>query len=122
MKRSRLNPVSNFRRFGKSKYGNKNYVCHQEHKHDSIFEGEYCDSLALLVKAGEIKSYKTQVTYHLIVNGQKITGHRVDFEVEKNDGSLEVHEVKGFADHVWPLKRKLFIALYPDIPYITITR
>ena len=75
-----------------------------------------------MLKAREIKSYKTQVTYDLVVNGKRITGHRVDFEVENNNGSIEVHEFKGFATDVWVLKRKLFIALYPDIPYKTIYR
>ena len=122
MKRNRLNPVKNFRRVGYKKYSNRSQVCHQNHKHDSVAEASYCDTLALLLKAKEIKSYRTQVTYDLTVNGKRVTGHRIDFEVEKNDGSIEVHEYKGFATPVWLLKRKLFIALYPNIPYITITR
>lgn len=122
LKRSMLNPVRNLYKPKRNKYNASKYVCRQEHRHDSIGEGNYCDTLALLKKAGEIKDYRIQILYDLIVNGKKVTGHRVDFEVEKNDGSLEIHEFKGFATAVWVLKRKLFIALYPDIPYITITR
>jgi len=122
MKRSRLKPFRSLFKLKTNKYHAKNQICHQNHKHDSIGEANYCDTLGLMLKAREIKSYKTQVTYDLVVNGKRITGHRVDFEVENNNGSIEVHEFKGFATDVWVLKRKLFIALYPDIPYKTIYR
>ena len=122
MKRSRLKPFKGLFRLKTNKYHAKNQICHQCHKHDSIGEANHCDNLALLKKAGEIKDYRIQVTYDLVVNGKKVTGHRVDFEVENNDGSVEIQEFKGFATDVWVLKRKLFIALYPNIPYKTITR
>lgn len=97
--------------------GYNSQVCLQDHKHDSRAEASYCNKLAIMLKDGEIKSYKSQVTYDLKVNGKKICGHRPDFEVEHLDGSLEIHEVKGFATAVWVLKHKLFEACYPDIPY-----
>lgn len=122
LKRSRISPIKGLLKLKGNKYNASKYVCHQEHRHDSIAEAGYCDTLALLKKAGEIKDYRIQILYDLVVNGKKVCGHRVDFEVENNDGSLEVHEYKGFATAVWVLKRKLFIALYPNIPYRTITK
>lgn len=118
-----MNPVKNFATFRhkrKNKYNASRYVCRQGHRHDSIGEARYCDKLMLLKKAGEIKDYKNQVTFDLKVNGKKVTGHRVDFVVTNNDGSESVHEFKGYATQVWIIKRKLFIALYPQIPYKTI--
>lgn len=121
LKRSKLNPIKGLFKLAKgNKYNASRYVCRQEHRHDSIGEGQHCDNLALLKKAGEIKDYRIQILYDLVVNGKKVTGHRVDFEVENNDGSIEIQEFKGFATALWALKRKLFIALYPNIPYKTV--
>jgi hypothetical protein len=114
----------NVQYFKASKYGNKSCRCHAGHIHDSVFEAEYCDSLALLVKAREIVSYQTQVSFDLSVNGKKICSHIVDFVVfpTEDDDKLEVHETKGFATAVWQLKYKLFQAIYPHIPYHIITK
>jgi hypothetical protein len=57
------------------------------------------------------------------VNGVHICDHIVDFALfDKAGRVLEVHEVKGFADKAWPIKRKLFEALYPNIPYRVIRK
>ena len=104
----------------KNKYGNKTCRCWRDHFHDSIFEANYCNDLNALQKAGEIRAYRSQVLYEFYVKNKRITGHIVDFLVVKNDGSREVHEVKGFATAVWQLKKNLFEALYPKIPYIVI--
>ena len=55
-----------------------------------------------------------------MVNGIRITTHKVDFLVMTKKGKLEVNETKGFPTPEWNLKRKLFEALYPDIPYIVV--
>ena len=104
------------------KYNNQTCICRQNHRHDSIAEGRYCDQLELLKKAGDIKDSELQVTFDLKVNGYKICGHRVDFLVTTNYGEKEVHEWKGFSTQIWNLKRKLFEAIYPDIKYITIRK
>ena len=103
------------------KYHNKSCKCHQDHIHPSRLEAEYCDQLALLVKAKEIRSYKSQVSYDLRVKGKKVCAHIVDFLVTTKTGKKEVHETKGFATAVWNLKRKMFEAQYPKIPYIVVT-
>lgn len=107
--------------FEGSKYGNKSCWCNSGHCHQSRLEAGYCNLLALLVKAGEIRSYKTQVKYELKVNGIHITNHYVDFVVETKDGKEEVRETKGMVTDVWKIKYNLFLALYPGIKYEIIT-
>jgi len=48
--------------------------------------------------------------------------HIPDFTVIKNDGNLEIHEVKGFKTDVWQIKRKIFEANYPHIEYKVFTK
>jgi hypothetical protein len=43
------------------------------------------------------------------------------FLVTLNDGSQKVCEAKGVPTETWRLKRELFLALYPDIPYEVVT-
>jgi len=110
------------KRIFKSKYKNKSRECLQGHWHHSTFEARYCDQLALLVKANEIKSYETQKKFSLDVNGVHISNHYVDFLVTTNEDKLEIHETKGFATQDWLFKKRLTEALYPDIPYIVVVK
>lgn len=101
----------------KNKYGNKTCRCWKGHQHDSTYEAMYCNKLNILEKAGDIQSYKTQVRYTFKINGSTICSHYPDFEVVENDGRLVIHEFKGAETEVWRIKKKLFQALYPEIPY-----
>lgn len=102
------------------KYGATRERCRAGHMHDSRGEAAYCDQLGLLVKGGEIKDYRVGVDFPLLVNGQLVCTHRVDFLVVNDKGIQEVHEYKGFPTKDWKLKRKLFMALYPGVEYIVI--
>lgn len=104
----------------KRKFPNKTTICWLEHRHDSVFESDYCNELSLLKKAGQIKNFESQVDIELCVNEQKICVHRVDFEVTFPDGHIEWHEAKGFGTAVWQLKQKLTEALFPETPYVVI--
>ena len=84
-------------------------------------EARYAAHLDLLKKAGVIKAWEGQVRWALIVGGEKVCTIVPDFRVTLADGSVELHEVKGYATALWKLKRKLFEALYPEVPYIVIT-
>ncbi len=121
-RRTSLNVIGGgkVRIFKYNKFSNTSSRCNQEHSHDSIGEAQYCNSLELLKRAKEIRSFKIQQSYDMTVNGKTICKHIVDFLVTNKEGKVEVHEVKGFATNVWNLKRKLFEALYPSIPYIVI--
>jgi len=104
----------------RSKFNNRSCRCGQGHIHHSRFEAGYCDQLELLRRAGEIKSYRTQVRYDLTVFGKRITTHVVDFEVIGNDDRLEVHEAKGMETDIWRIKKKLFEAIFPNVPYVVV--
>ena len=94
--------------------------------HDSIEEAKYCDKLALLLKAGEIRSYKPQVVYHLQDRQGKPCGYmRVDFEVVRADGRTCIHEYKGklFGTLMeYRTKKALFSFCYPKIEHITVQK
>lgn len=99
--------------------------CSSGHRpHDSYQEAQYCEVLKLKKRAGLIKDFRTQVTYELKVKNEKtgryhrICGHRVDFEVERIDGKIECHEFKGFKSIEWQIKKNLFEAVFPEIPYL----
>lgn len=100
-----------------NKYNALSCTCKLDHKHDSKDEASYCNKLNLLLRAGEIKSFETQVNFPLYVNDKKVTTMRIDFMVINNDNSISYHEYKGFATPVFRLKWKLLQALYPELDY-----
>ena len=104
----------------RNKYNARKTICHNRHKHDSKLESNYCDTLSLLVKAGDIKSYEIQKRFDLTVNGKKVCSHIIDFWVERNDGEYEIHEAKGMETALWKLKYRIFKILYPNINYLVI--
>ena len=86
---------------------------------DSKAERDYYAQLMLLLKTRTILGVDRQVKYELRVEGKLICKHIVDFVVIDR-GGRSVHEVKGMETAVWRLKKKLFEALYPAVPYIVI--
>ena len=114
-----------------NKYHNKKTTCLSRHRHDSKFEANYCNRLLAMQQRGEIKSYKIQHSFDLKIKDELICRHVVDFLVFNNrylegaivlPGDIEAHEAKGFRTDVWEIKRKLFKAVYPTIPYIVISK
>ena len=81
-------------------------------------EAEYAMWLDSLKREGKVKKIEPQKRYDLVVNGLLITTHIPDFLVTLADGRKKIVEVKGFGSPVWPIKRKLFEALYPELPYL----
>ena len=106
--------------FKKHKFYAKRSKCNLNHSHPSIIEGQYCNQLQMLVKAREIHSFDYAKSYELRVNGKLIGKHKPDFSVITNAGTIEVHEVKGMSTTDWILRKNLFEAIYPEIPYIVI--
>lgn len=90
-------------------------------KYDSKLEAGVARELDYLLRAGEIAEWKPQHTFELRVNDHIVCRHRVDFLVTLKDGSQKVVEAKGFATETWRIKRDLFCALHPDIPYEVVT-
>jgi hypothetical protein len=73
--------------------------------------------IATMIRAGELVRVQRQVSIPLRVNGKLICTHRPDFIVELAGGGIEVWEFKGLELPDWKLKRKLFEANFPSIPY-----
>lgn len=102
--------------FRPKKYGNK--TCFVDGiRFDSRREADYYGQLKLEKKGKLILDFERQVQIDLVVNGKKICAHRVDFYVTLPGGLKEVREVKGYATAEWEIKRKLFEAIFPEIPY-----
>ena len=87
---------------------------------DSRAEADYCVICDARRAAGEIERYERQVEFELVVNGIRIAKHRVDYLLYLPGGVREAHEVKGFESREWRMKKLLFEALYPEIPYVVI--
>lgn len=83
-------------------------------EYDSKAESRYAQGLDLRKKAGEIKEIKSQFKLPLYVQGKLICNYIADFMVILPDGSMQIHEVKGFKTGVFKIKWKLAQALYED--------
>ena len=105
------------RYFTNNKYQNVSCRCSSGHQHDSRLESSYCDQLRMLKETGEIRDYSIEPKYDLTVNGKHITNHYPDFLVTNNEGEYEIHETKGVATETWRIKKLLFEAIFPEIPY-----
>ena len=127
MKTKNVIAFDRFKRSGASKYNASTQVVDGIAFH-SRKEAGYYQQLKLEVRTKLIKDFKRQVAFdlfafcpldHTFVNGTpvRVCRHDVDFLVTLPDGSQEVREVKGFATAEWDLKRKIFEANYPNIPY-----
>ncbi len=103
-----------------TKYHSRRSKCWAGHNHPSMLECNYCNQLQALVKSGDIHSFDYQKSYELRVNGKLIGKHKPDFSVITNKGTVEVHETKGMETTDWNLRKNLFEAIYPEIPYIVI--
>lgn len=102
----RQEATSKYRNVG-TEYNDKRY--------DSGAEANYAATLDIKKRVGEIKDWKRQIKFPFVINGIKICTYYADFLVEMNDGTQEVHEVKGRMTDVARIKLLLFEALYPDI-------
>lgn len=95
---------------------------------DSCMEMRYYRDVILpLERSGKITHYEMQKSYELQPKFhregktiQPIT-YVADFYIEYDDGRIEVIDVKGCADSVARIKRKMFWYLFPHIPYRWLT-
>ncbi|EST12063.1 hypothetical protein P343_08090 [Sporolactobacillus laevolacticus DSM 442] len=87
---------------------------------DSEIEARYYVQLKWLKKAGEIKRFERQPRFMLQEAGITPYGEKysrieyvADFKVYRNDGSIEIIDVKGLETAVFRMKKKLFMNRYP---------
>ena len=106
------------KRFGK--YRAIKSQCNVGHTHDSKREAIRCNELHLLQDTGEITDLIIHPQYWFVINGRQLkhpngrrVGYKSDFEYIEN-GMLVTEDVKGVIVRDWPLRRAVFIALFPD--------
>lgn len=102
----------------RNKYGN-HQTLKDGYLFDSKLEAEYYEQLKLRRLGGDIKDFALQPRYPLqkaFKKGDKKIrkiDYVADFEIEHNDGSIEVIDVKGKKTDVFRIKEKLFHYFYP---------
>lgn len=106
------------RRFGK--YRAVKSQCGAGHTHDSKREAIRCNELHALQSAGAITDLVVHPQYWFVINGRQLkhpngrrVGYKSDFEYLEN-GIKITEDVKGVIVRDWPLRRAVFIALFPD--------
>ena len=106
------------RRFGK--YRAVKAQCGAGHTHDSKREAIRCNELHILQAAGEITDLTIHPQYWFVINGRQLkhpngrrVGYKSDFEYIEN-GMLVTEDVKGVVVRDWPLRRAVFVALFPN--------
>ena len=106
------------KRFGK--YRAVKAQCNAGHTHDSKREAMRCNELHILEAAGEITDLTIHPQYWFVINGRQLkhpngrrVGYKSDFGYIEN-GLLVTEDVKGVVVRDWPLRRAIFMALFPD--------
>lgn len=72
--------------------------------------------LSLLQKAGEIASLQTHPRFTVWQHGKEKIIYEADFSYIE-DGRQIVEDTKGFRTQVYKIKKKLFIASFPEIEF-----
>lgn len=84
-------------------------------RYDSTLEAKVAENLDWLLKAGELVEVKRQVKMPLHVNGVFITNYYVDFRTVDRHGQVNYIEAKGFETKDFLIKKRIFIALLPEL-------
>lgn len=97
---------------------NRKSHCLLKHLHPSPPEAQYCNWLLCRKKNKEIKDFHYIHTVQLSIEGKPWKTWAADFGVTENDGSLSVHESKGWnrSDDSFRLKLNICMRNYPDLP------
>lgn len=84
------------------------------HTFDSAKEANRYVFLKHRQRIGEITGLTIQPEFNLVVNGLKVSSYKADFGYFEN-GQAVIDDTKGFKARDWPLRSKLFMALFPHI-------
>lgn len=90
---------------------------------DSKAEARRYDELKLLLAAGEITDLKTHPRFEIWRKNASVIHYEADFSYfDPAYGENVVEDVKGVKTSVYRLKRKMFLAMYPDIKFVEVTK
>lgn len=85
----------------------------------SVKEAERYRQLAFLEKAHYIGELKLQPKFAIDVNNKLICHYIADFSYfDRTQEVTIVEDVKGYRTDVYKLKKKLFLALYPQYQFV----
>ena len=84
-------------------------------KYDSTLEAKVAEDLDWQLKSGDLIEVKRQVKIPLMVNRVLIANYYCDFRVIDKYGQVKYVEAKGLELPLWKMKKKLFLALLPEI-------
>lgn len=94
---------------------------------DSQKEAAKYAELKLLQQAGEVKEIELQPVFELQPGFRDKDGvyvrpitYRADFKVTWKDGRVQVIDVKGYRTKDYQIKKKLFLAKYPDVEFLEV--
>jgi hypothetical protein len=113
--------LANFFPMG-NKFGAIRTRCMTGHSHPSKGEAKHCDELHMVLRSGKYawKQIEYEKKYNLVVNGVLVGTHRPDWTITHCEDSVSIVEFKGAETRDWLLRKKLFMAIYPDIPYTVV--
>lgn len=97
----------------------RNVKCEVDgHRFDSIMEAKRYTYLRLLERAGEITDLVLQPRFMLLekAKGRRAIVYVADFMYTER-GRVIVEDVKGFETATFRMKRKMFLARYPDLDF-----
>ena len=97
---------------------NRKSYCLLKHLHPSKSEAEYCMWLLARMQNKEIGDFHYIHTVQLSIDDKPWKTWAADFGVIENDGSLSVHESKGWnrSDDSFRLKLNICMRNHPDLP------
>lgn len=98
----------------KNKYGAKKQA-YNGVKYDSTLEAKVAEDLDWQLKSGDLIEVKRQVKIPLMVGKVLICNYYCDFRTVDKYGHVEFVEAKGMELPLWLVKKKLFLALLPEI-------
>lgn len=94
---------------------------------DSIREATYYCELKLRQHAGEFKEFSLQPEFILLEafsdsadNRHRAIKYKADFLLHHADGSMVVVDVKGVRTREYAIKKKLFLAKYPEYKFMEV--
>lgn len=105
-----------------NKYRAKKTNCAQGHTHGSSKEALRCNVLSQMQHCDLISDLEQQPQFWFTIDGRPLkhangrcVGYKADFRYVDANGRVVVEEVKGFSVRDWPLRRAVFLALFPDL-------
>lgn len=98
----------------KNKYNARKQV-YNGVKYDSTLEAKVAEDLDWRLRSGELVEVKRQVKIPLRVAGVLICTYYCDFRTVDRHRQVTYVEAKGLEMPLWQVKKKLFLALLPEI-------